>query len=237
MLDRSCFLSGKAHASDFIRDAIQSKDCPCLFFHAMLFREYRHKVYVNHDSIASKVVVMRVPLPNMCWCFAPCMPFAQESTVEPKTRPELNFAKTPFVELTGFELVDGQEVTLECAGQVYVFAEPIFEMASGTRRGWIQKGAQEPAAVLSLATVDVRRFYKSHFFSDNPLKVSVRGSTRKRSAACTELNSPMIQLTPIFTSIEKPKRTKLSFQVELAMEFCLESHYAVGLQTFGAVPN
>ena len=237
MLDRSCFLSGKAHASDLIRDVIQSKVCPCLFFHAMLFREYRHKVYVNHDSIASKVVVMRVPLPTMCLCFAPCLPFAQESTIEPKTRPVLNFVRDPFCELTGFELVDGQEVTLECAGPVYAFAEPIFEMASGTRRGWIQKGAQEPTAVLSLATVDVRQFYKSHSFSDNPWKVSVRGSTRKRSAARTELNSPMIQLTPISTRIEKPKRTKLSFQIELAIEFCLESHYAVGLRSFGAVPN
>lgn len=133
---------------------------------------------------------MRILMFTVLLFLFPCALFSQDAAVEPALGQVLDIAKKTVAELTGFEQVDGQEQELECVGPVYSFGEPSKKIVSGTLWVWTRKGVQRPAAVFSLATIDVRRFYEYHSFCDNPLSFPVLGSTWRPAAAWKPLELP-----------------------------------------------
>ncbi len=133
---------------------------------------------------------MRISSIALCLCLLPCSLFAQDKPAEPTSEQILAIAKEAVAELTGFEQVNGKEEALECVGPVYSFGEPGFKIASGTLWVWTRKGVQRPAAVLSLATVDVRRFFEFHSFSENSLSFPVLGAYWQPEAAWEPLELP-----------------------------------------------
>jgi len=133
---------------------------------------------------------MKISYFAVCFCVLPCLLFAQDKSAEPTADQVLAVAKQAVAELTGVELVDGKDEALECVGPVYSFGEPGFKIASGTLWVWTRNGIQRPAAVLSLATIDVRRFFEFHSFSENPLTFPILGGKWQPAAAWQPLELP-----------------------------------------------
>ena len=114
---------------------------------------------------------------------------AQEDVpAKTKTQEIVAIARASLGDIQGTSIVEGKAVDLEPVGPVLTFVEPVFKIASGTLWVWGKSG--RPSAVMSLATVDKRRFYEFHSFSEHPLDFKILGDAWRPKPSWSPLDIP-----------------------------------------------
>ncbi len=106
-----------------------------------------------------------------------------------KTAEVIALAKKSIAEITGASIEGGAETKLVAKGPVYTFVDPVRQIASGTLWVWAEDEGR-PAAIMSLATVDERRFCEVHSFSEKKLRFDIHGKAWTPASAWQPTDIP-----------------------------------------------
>lgn len=98
---------------------------------------------------------------------------AQDAAPEQGTDRIVAVAKKSVANLSGTAEIDGQAVALKAVGPIHICIDPAFKINSCTM--WIWGDSGRPDAIMSMATIDTRRFFEFHSFSDHALTFPVLG--------------------------------------------------------------